>query len=331
MVYSLRMLSPHEEALENDNHPIKPTTPWHGWAIVWGLSSAVGYTLANICLRSVADVDPFWVTTVKTSPTMLLALPWMWALRRRGGPALLRRGLGLGWLIAAALLGQLGGNVAFQWSLHLIGIALAVPLMMGCLVFSGALLGQQMLGERTGCLNLIAMAILAGAIAILTSGADDASHAISADARSDQVVWAVIAASVAGVSYAVLGVSIRHCVAGGVPPPSALLVVSTVGVLGVGTISWWRLGWEQLSQTAPDDLQQMVMAGVWNALAFVALTKSLQIAPLYYTNALNASQIAMASIAGVWFFNEVASDSLVLGVGLTAVGLLLIRNNSPVS
>ncbi|MCA9178569.1 MAG: DMT family transporter [Planctomycetales bacterium] len=308
----------------------KPSTlasSWGSLAALLGMSSAIGYTLSNICLRSVMEVDPFWVTTVKTAPTTLLALPWMMQLRGRGIP-LAPRGSGgsLVWLIGAAILGQLGGNVALQWSLHVIGLALAVPLLMGCLVFSGAVLGWIMLGERAGWLNMLAIATLAIAIAVLSLGARSANAKLHLEEISTaMVIWGVLAACLAGVSYAVLGVAIRNCVSRRVPAPVALFVVSMTGVMIVGGAAWQRLGWQQMLDTPADLFTNMFLAGVWNALAFVALTKALQIAPLYYTNALNASQTAMSSLAGVFLFGEAASPALVLGVALTLVGLALIR------
>ena len=47
----------------------------------------------------------------------------------------------------------------------------------------------------------------------------------------------------------------------------------------------------------------MLAAGVFNLIAFVAVTRALQIATLVYVNALNASQVAMAGLAGVIFFH----------------------------
>ena len=295
---------------------------WLTWAALWGVLSAIGYTLANVFLRKAAGADPFLVTAVKTAPTSALALPWLFALRHRRLP-LFPAKAGLGWLFAAALLGQIGGNVAFQWSLHVIGMALAVPLSMGCLIFSSALLGQNLLGERAGWLNIFALAIVAASIGVLTCGAQSASDAVAGTAQPLAVVAAgAAAACISGASYAVLGAAIRNTVSRGTPIPTSLLIVSATGVVVIGLVAAMRLGEEPLPDITP-----MVLAGVWNALAFVALTKCLKTAPLYYTNALNASQIAMASVVGVLLFHEAATVHLFAGVMLTIVGLLLIRND----
>ena len=69
----------------------------------------------------------------------------------------------------------------------------------------------------------------------------------------------------------------------------------------------------------------MLLAGICNAAAFVTLTKSLQLTSLVFVNALNATQATMAALMGVLFFHEPPSPWLLTGVGLTIVGLLLMR------
>jgi len=69
----------------------------------------------------------------------------------------------------------------------------------------------------------------------------------------------------------------------------------------------------------------MLAAGIFNALAFIALTKALQLANLVYVNALNATQATMAAIAGVLIFHEAPSPELAFGVLLTILGLLMMK------
>ena len=86
----------------------------------------------------------------------------------------------------------------------------------------------------------------------------------------------------------------------------------------------WRLGWEGVAATRGVDLTQMVLAGCWNAGAFYSLTRALKLAPVFYVNAVNASQIAMAGLVGVWLFGEAPSASLAVGIILTTVALLTL-------
>ena len=80
-----------------------------------------------------------------------------------------------------------------------------------------------------------------------------------------------------------------------------------------------------MAATTESEWWIMLGAGVCNAIAFVALTKSLQLTSVVYVNALNATQATMAAVAGVLIFQEAVSKALVAGVGLTIVGLLLMR------
>jgi drug/metabolite transporter (DMT)-like permease len=85
------------------------------------------------------------------------------------------------------------------------------------------------------------------------------------------------------------------------------------------------MGWQGMADTSPDDFAMMVWAGVFNAVAFLALTKALQLANLVYVNALNATQATMAAIAGVLLFQEALSGALAIGVVLTIAGLLMMK------
>jgi Na+/H+ antiporter NhaC len=72
----------------------------------------------------------------------------------------------------------------------------------------------------------------------------------------------------------------------------------------------------------------MLLAGLCNFVAYLSLTRALQLTNLIYINALNATQVAMASVAGVVLFDEVPSRALAAGVALTICGLLLMPRHS---
>ena len=76
--------------------------------------------------------------------------------------------------------------------------------------------------------------------------------------------------------------------------------------------------------TRPHDLALMLAAGVCNTVAFISLTKSLQLTSIVYVNALNATQATLAALAGVLIFREALSPWLALGVGLTIAGLMFL-------
>lgn len=295
------------------------------WAAIYGAISAVGYTATNICLRSVTDCDPVWVSCVKTIPTVIGVAPWLivrWSRGERVFPP---------WpivatLLAAGLLGQFGGNVVFQWAMGIIGLALTVPLCMGMIIIASAVLGRVLLLEGVSRKAVVALAILLVAIWVLSLGAHGASDAISELGAVSPwlVTGAVIAGCVSGLCYAVLGVAIRRAGQRTSSVPATTFCIAIVGLLTLGPFAIYRIGVEQMLQTPRLDFAMMVLAGVFNVIAFVALTRALQITSLVYVNALNATQVAMASIAGIMLFDEQASPALTLGVSLTIVGLLIM-------
>jgi DME family drug/metabolite transporter len=76
--------------------------------------------------------------------------------------------------------------------------------------------------------------------------------------------------------------------------------------------------------TTAADLAIMLAAGICNTVAFLALTKSLQLNSIVYVNALNATQATLAALAGVMIFREKLSPWLVVGIGLTILGLMVL-------
>ena len=66
------------------------------------------------------------------------------------------------YLVGQNVLGQFGGNVMFQWSLGVIGIALTVPLCMGAIILCSALLGRIFVNESVTPGALVSMLILIG-------------------------------------------------------------------------------------------------------------------------------------------------------------------------
>ena len=290
-----------------------------------GLFSATVYTAANVFLRSVSHCDPIWVSAVKALPTALFMAPWLVWNRRRG------IGTFPSWPIFAAiaaggLLGQVGGNVSFQWALGQIGVALTVPLTLGGMIVAASLLGRFALHEPIPVRSAVAIIILLAAICVLSLGAKEARQSVAAVAGNPwQLAAGVGAACFSGLAYSVLNVVIRYAVQRGASLPAMLFTVSIVGMLSLGSLSLGQIGLAGMGATTSVDLGMMLLGGVCNAVAFVALTKSLQLTSVVYVNALNATQATLAAAAGIVFFHEAASQSLVLGVGLTIAGLLFMR------
>ncbi len=311
-----------------------------------GLFSAFVYNMTNAFLRGVPDCDPFWVSTIKAIPTALFMTPWLIWMAFQGKRIF--PGMRI-WVLLAigAFCGQVGGNVPFQWALGEIGIALTVPLTLGGMIVFGAILGRIFLREPITIRSLLSLIVLLLSVVVLAPGAHDAKHAmqdargptaehptVATDATDPASLWeefwnlvpGVSAACFSGLAYAALNVFNRYCVGKGAPLPLALLTVSLVGIFCLGGISYTRLGLEGIQTTTSQQYLIMLAAGVCNAIAFVALTHSLQLTSVVYVNALNATQATMAAITGILFFGEPLSPWLAMGVSLTIIGLVLLGN-----
>ncbi len=269
---------------------------------------------------------------MKALPTLVMVGPWV-AVQAWRGRKILPEWRVLGLLAIGALIGQLIGNVLFQWSLGVVGLALAVPLTMGTIILGGALMGRTLLHEPLTVRMLAAVVTLIAAVTVLSLGAGEAHRSVAGPMLHGTAAWWLVAlgvtgAMLSGLAYSILGVVIRYGVKGRASLSITLLTVSVFGVVSLGGWALWRINWQGMFSTSPDDFGMMLLAGIFNALAFLALTKALQLVNLVYVNALNATQATMAAVAGVLIFHEAPSPELAFGVLLTIAGLLLMKQRS---
>lgn len=324
-------------------------------ATLCGLFSAVGYSLTNSVLKEVAKCDPFLVSTIKAIPTCLLLGPWMVVLYRRGEQVFPSLPITL-MLIGVGLLSQFGGNVAFQEGLRYVDLAIAIPVCLGVMILTSTILGWVVLKEATTVRMIVSSIVLLTAVVILKVGTtqqeeistDQPSQKVSTkqeaqkNSPSDSTMKAnggLITTSsdhskigigiylivFSGVSFSVLATAIRYGVRETVPHSTTLVILSIVGVISLGGTTIKRLGIEGILATAPIDLTFMTLAGLLNAISFLALSKALQHASVVYVNLLNASQVMMAVLIGIFYFHETLTLTLASGIGLTIVGLLIMR------
>ncbi len=298
----------------------------------FGLVSALGYSAANVCLRAVIHCDPMWVSCVKAMPTAVLLGVWL-LFGSLAGRRDLPRGRFLLVVALSSLFMHVAGNVPFQWALSVIGVALTTSLTLGSIIITGAVLGRIYLSEPITPRAAAAIGVLGLAVMALVLGAGEASSSVlqveNEEAVSTwKIIVGVLAACLAGFAYGQLGVVIRHGLMRGGSIAGMLWTVSTLGVVILGMLTIARLGVSSMLDTSWIDLQTMLGAGLFTTVAFLTLAKALQLTTLIYINTLNASQAAMCAVAGVWFFNEPASVAMWSGVGLTAVGLVLMDRQS---
>ena len=256
---------------------------------LYGGTSALGYTAANICLRQVAlDADPVWVSCIKAVPVATVAscvvASGLWRGLTMFPPP---RQIVL--LLLSAVFMQLAGNVAFQGALGNIGLAVTVPLSFGCMLLGVALLGRLWLLEPITPRSALAMLVLFASITVLSFAANTGGGLPNDTTFTWAVVFAGVgAACLSGIGYATANVVIRRTLTGGANLSATLLMMSMTGVVGLGILSAVRVGIAGLWQTGRFDLLVMLGAGVFNAIAFYSLAKALQLLPVVQVNLLSA-------------------------------------------
>ncbi|MGB7345403.1 MAG: DMT family transporter [Pirellulaceae bacterium] len=288
-----------------------------------GLAAAVLYTASNIALRKSVGVDPFLVSAVKAAPTLITMGPfliWMAATHRTIATsyAIVPR------FIAVSLIGQFIGNAAFQVALGVIGLAASVPITLGTLIIGGAVLGRIMLGEPVRTKTIMAMVTLISAVVVLSlPGATSAP----VESTSSLPLWVGAMCAVAsGAAYALFGVVVRQALTGGMSAPAIMFVSGLVGTISLWAFCMTRMSVAEVLAVNSADWTMMIAAGVFNTIAFVALSTALKALPVVAVNLINATQVAMAAIAGVILFAEPVTWPLLTGIVLTFVGLAILAD-----
>ncbi|WP_372897330.1 DMT family transporter [Stieleria sp.] len=254
--------------------------------------------------------------------------------------------------ILASFLAQFFGNAAFQKALERIGLAASVPITLGVLIVGGAILGAVLLKEPVGRRKVIAMITLIVAVVVLSLPDrrvnEPLNDSLSANTETiaaaepdlpepdqpepiDLVVGSLWAA-VSGLAYAFFGVTMRQTLQTGVPARNLMLISGVTGSVALWGFCFATLGPAAILSTSPSQWMLMVTAGCLNFSAFVAITTSLRLLPVVAVNLINASQVAMAGVAGVILFDEPITTRLAVGIALTFVGLIILarRTRAPI-
>jgi DME family drug/metabolite transporter len=318
----------HEKIEGSGGKSLRPPMSMLAGAL-FGLASAVLYTATNVALRHCVQIDAFLVSAAKAIPTVVILGPYLiWMLNRGEVVASSLRMVPR--FVGAALVGQFIGNAFFQLALARIGLAISVPITLGTMIIGAAILGKVILNESVSFRTLIAMVILLASILVLSSPGnhlqveDEAmtSSEVEPLSTAAEIGFGSVCAALSGLAYAVFGTTMRQALTGGLSAPLTMFISGSVGAISLWGVSLYRLGVQAITSLPFDDWKVMLIAGVFNLSAFVAVSISLKYLPVVAVNLLNASQVAMAAIAGIVFFAEPVTSSLLIGVSLTFVGLL---------
>ncbi len=296
------------------------------------IGSAISYTAANICLRQLAgwDVHPAWVIAVKELVTVGAVGPLLlWLVLRKKLDFWNPKVLAV--LVATGIGVQLAGNLAIQWAFGTVGLTVSTPTAMGVMLVASAVIGMAWLGERVTRQSAVAIALLIAAIMLLAVGTGIGRQSgLTAAEDLPPIGIALLgvgAAALAGTMFATLAAAIRYASSRNTPVSVIVLVITGMGVVVCGLISFNQIGLEGMASTPPDRLAWMLASGVFNLLGFLLITKGLQLTTLVHANVINASQVALAAVAGILFFQEPNNVGIVVGIVLTIVGIFYLGGN----
>lgn len=296
--------------------------PWLG--VVFGVLAAIGYSLANVFLRMVSDLDPVWVSFLKAIPTVALFGPVAIG-QLMTGKTPFPRPSSLLILTVAAISSQLLGNALLQWSFGVVGVAMSVPLSLGTMIVFGVVISSVVLREHLTRWQGWGTAVLVLAITILSlAGRGAVSSVVDRQTSWLLVGGGIVAPILSGISYAFLSVAIRRGVSREVSLYMTISLICAVGMLVLGPLSLYTAGTEAMAATTWTQYGIMLVAGLLNAGSFVALTLSFRHAPVIVGNAANSLQNPLSAIAGVVLFHEAYSINLAAGVGLTVIGVVMM-------
>ncbi|TWU39026.1 EamA-like transporter family protein [Novipirellula aureliae] len=293
---------------------------------IYGMAAAVLYTAANTALRQNVGLDPFLVAAMKSLPTIVVLGPFVVWMRIHNQTIATSLNM-IPWFALTALVTQVVGNGIFQFALGSIGLAATVPITLGALIIGGAIFGRFILGEPVRPRTLVAMFVLIAAVVVLSvpDAAVPASELSVSATMTVLPVWGgVLCAASAGLSYGLFGVMLRKTMHSGVSAPGAMLVSGIVGAIALWGTTFMRIEVSSLAMITNLEWLFLVLGGVFNLSAFIALSTSLKALPVVSVNLINASQVAMAAVVGVTLFGERITWPLLAGIILTFLGLVIL-------
>ena len=296
---------------------------------ILGSISSVAYSTANIFLRSVDHCDAVWVTCVKAMPTFAIMVPWL-LIRYCNGHRKMPSLKAIVVLSLVAVVTHLFGNVGFQWSLDKIGIGIAVPLCLGMAILSGAIIDGLFMDAKPSGRTMVSMCFLIVSVIVLSLGGETAFETLkneikAGDASRSLLEWGIGSVIVAGIVYGSFGAVIKTAGRRGVSQPMLMLIISTAGILFLFALSYQLDVFNVPENLSVWNIGRMLLAGLCNTIAFVALVAALQLLPVTNVNLFNASQAAFGAIAGVLIFAEPASPWMIAGILLTIAGLVIMK------
>ncbi len=296
---------------------------------LYGLLSAFFYSLAAIFMRQLTELNsPFSLTIcLKESFAAVFAVPFvLWGLYNGSISRHQWRFWGLLFGVSAAM--QILGNMTYLWIFSVAGIAVG----LSC-IWTGGLLSAQLydlfcLRERFNIRVFFGLIVILAAVVFIGIGMslNDSTGTPSATAISTTwggVLIIIFSGLLVGTMSSSTMAAVRYSRKNDVSFWVPILLVPGSGTVVLGIWSLIEHGSAIQTALTGEQLFYITLAGLANLAAFIALVKGLLIAPLAFMNLMNASQVALGALAGIFWFAEPSNGYIIAGVILTIVAILL--------
>jgi len=323
---------------------------------LYGVSNVAIRYLADPNLIE-AQIDYDWILFYKEVIGLAILLPWLILRWGQGRYRYCCKRLII-YIIIAAIICQLIGARLQVLGYAVIGLIVAVPLIQASVLLGVALLGYFIFGDLLSRKRKVAIAILIVAVTILSIG-KELSNTGEAQAGSeiDAGIFLLVAAGtvVAGLAFAVYVVMIRYVVRqfwqddnsarlsfsfnhwighdhvkqpgerfyAPFPVTLAMAIILAVGIVIFGSFLYSKHGITGFYDVPTVAWYGILVSGVCNVVGFFFQLQGLRMTSAVQASLIAVSQMLLLSLIGWWFFNEIVTWIVMVGLGLTVYGIVM--------
>lgn len=295
---------------------------------LYGAVAAIFYTVSALCVRQLTVLDsPYALPLfVRESVAAFVALPIVIVgLIRHTIPTNQWRFWGL--LFGVSCLMQILGNITYFWLFKAAGIAIALSCIWTGGLFSAQTFDLVCLKERFNVRTFIGLSIVLAAVCCIGIGLGQGDGALSSLSKygAGAIALIILGGLLVGIMNSSTMASVRVAHKNNVPFWVPILLVPGSGTIVLGILSLMEHGSGILTALTYEQFGVALLAGVANLIAFAALVKGLGTTSLAYMNLLNASQVALGALAGIFWFMEPSNGFIIAGIILTIAAILTAK------
>ena len=263
---------------------------------------------------------------IRESVATLVALPIVIVgLIRHTIPANQWRFWGL--LFGVSCLMQVLGNITYIWLFDMAGIAIALSCVWMGGLFSAQTFDLLCLKERFNVRTFIGLTIVLAAVCCIGIGLGLSDNTLSdlSQFGAGAIALIILGGLLVGIMNSSTMASVRVAHNNNVPFWVPILIVPGSGTIVLGILSCMEHSSGILTALTYQQFGVAFLAGAANLIAFAALVKGLGTTSLAYMNLLNASQVALGALAGIFWFMEPSNGFIITGIILTIAAILTAK------